>query len=357
MSQQQQNRPGPPYRPLTAGVGGLPTIVPDVPVSAVLIAVFLGFAAANMAIFQYNRRAGRKFLPSVFLFGFCMARVATLVLRIAWAARPTNVRLSIAANIFVNAGVLIVYVLDLLFALRVLRARRPRVGWHPALRATCALLYAAIAAALVMVITAIVLSVYSLNPHTLQVCRDIQLAAGTYILVFTTLPVFVLAAAYLLPLSGDEEAFGTGSMAAKAAIVLAVACLSMLNAGFRSGTAWARPRPSNDPAWYHGKAPFYVFNFVVEILMLSILTATRLDKRFYVPDGSKGPGDYSRHVALAGSNREPEGEEGERGEEGEEGKEGEEGARGEEGEKGEKNDKDEKGEKGGKSEEGTLNNA
>ena len=37
------------------------------------------------------------------MFGFCMARLVTLSLRISWAVHPRNVRLAIAASIFVNA--------------------------------------------------------------------------------------------------------------------------------------------------------------------------------------------------------------------------------------------------------------
>ncbi|KAI0173225.1 hypothetical protein GGR52DRAFT_377521 [Hypoxylon sp. FL1284] len=294
MSQQQhQQQPGPPYAPRTAGLGGLPAVIPDVPICAVLLAIYVSFAATNMTIYQLNNRKGHKFIPSVALFGFCMARVTTLVLRIAWATRQTNIRLSIAANILVNAGILAVYILNLIFAQRILRAKQPRVGWSMAIRVLYRALYVATAGALIMVITAVTLSVYTLDPYTLQACRDVQLASSTFLLVLTTVPIFVLAAAYLLPKSSAEESFGTGSMRSKALIVFVVTCLCITNSGFRSGTAWMPPRPSNDPAWYHGKAPFYVFNFVLEILILCILVPSRIDKRFHIPNGSKQAGDYS----------------------------------------------------------------
>ncbi|KAI1134778.1 hypothetical protein F5Y05DRAFT_397341 [Hypoxylon sp. FL0543] len=300
MSQiQQQHRPGPPYAPTTASVGGVPSVIPDVPVSAVFIALYATFAIANMVIFQMNRRRQRKFIPSVALFGFCMARILTLVLRIVWATRRTNVRLAIAANIFVNAGILIVYIVNLIFAQRILRARQPTLGWHRSLRVVFAAVYVGIACALIMVITALVLSVYSLDAYTLRACRDVQLTSGTYLLVFTTLPVFTIAAAYLLPRSPIREDFGEGRMRTKVIVVLLVACLCIMNAGFRVGTAWSPPRPINNPAWYHGKAPFYVFNFTLEILILCIMTPIRIDKRFHVPDGSNRPGHYSGRVGSS----------------------------------------------------------
>ncbi|KAI1463844.1 uncharacterized protein F4812DRAFT_234070 [Daldinia caldariorum] len=296
MSQQPQHRPGPPYAPTTAALGGIPSVIPDVPISAVFIAIYVAFATINMVIFQLNNRRAYKFVPSVALFGFCMARIVTLSLRIAWANRQTNVRLAIAANIFVNAGILIVYVVNLIFAQRILRAKQPSIGWNTALRILYRVLYAGIACALIMVITAVVLSVYRLDPYTLRACRDVQLTSGTYLLVITALPIFLTAAAYLLPRTPNQERFGDGKMRTKAVIVIATACLCMLNAGFKAGTAYSPQRPLHDPAWYHGKAPFYVFNFAVEILILCVLTLTRVDKRFYIPDRSSEPGHYSGRV-------------------------------------------------------------
>jgi hypothetical protein len=54
------------------------------------------------------------------------------------------------------------------------------------------------------------------------------------------------------------------------------------------------PRLVTNPPWYDSKACFYIFNFSLEILLLGILTFTRIDKRFFVPNGSKQAGDYTR---------------------------------------------------------------
>lgn len=223
-----------------------------------------------------------------------MARVATLVLRIAWSTRQHNVRLAIAANILVNAGILIIYVLNLIFAQRILRAEWPRLGWHPAVKVGLTILYSWIGGVLVMVITATVISVYTLNQSTLRAVRDVQLAAVTFLLVFTTLPLWTLAFAELAPRKDGRETFGQGSMLKKKWVVTAVGCLSVTISGFGTGTAWMPPRPITRPAWYHSKAAFYVFHFTLEILILCILTFSRVDKLFFVPNGSKKPGDYTR---------------------------------------------------------------
>ena len=97
-----------PYSPKIAAVGGLPTVGVDVPICSVFLVLFICGAAGNMTIFQLNKRRGHKFLMSGMLFGFCMARIVTQIMRIVWACYPTDVSVAIAATIFVAAGVLIV---------------------------------------------------------------------------------------------------------------------------------------------------------------------------------------------------------------------------------------------------------
>jgi len=68
---------GGPYPSNTAGMGGVPTITPDIPICAVFIVIYLSFAATNMTIFQINKRRQHKFVLSGLMFGFCMARTVT----------------------------------------------------------------------------------------------------------------------------------------------------------------------------------------------------------------------------------------------------------------------------------------
>ncbi|KFY33039.1 hypothetical protein V495_08491 [Pseudogymnoascus sp. VKM F-4514 (FW-929)] len=293
MSHILQSRGGP-YPSTTAGLGGLPTILPDVAICVVFLVLYACFAATNMTILQLNQRKGHKFLLSGMMFGFCMARITTLVLRIAWANRPVNIRLAIASQIFVNAGVLLAYIINLILAQRILRATQPKIGWNPIVRATYKALYFSIGGALIMVITSVVLSLYTLDMQTRQACRDVQLTAITYLFVFTCLPIFHLAAAFLLPKSKDAETFGEGSMRSKVIILTASTLLCMLIAGFKTGVSWSPPRPIQHPAWFDSKACFYVFNFMLEIFILAVLTFSRIDKRFFVPNGCNQAGDYTR---------------------------------------------------------------
>ena len=280
--------------PSNAVLGGIPTVKTDIPICAVFIFLYLCFGITNIAIFRRNLSKHHKFPVSAALGAFSFARVATLILRIAWATRVQNVRLAIAAQILLNAGILIVYVVNLILAQRILRAKQPRVGWNPILRTIYKLLYSLIALALVAVIASLVTSLYTQSAHTRSVCRDIELTALAYLLLFACLPAVHVVIAVTLPKSDQEESFGEGSMTSKLLILTSSTCLGILIAGFKAGVNLSPARSAQDPAWFDSKACLYVFGFTMEILILSLLTISRIDRRFSVPNGCKQAGDYTR---------------------------------------------------------------
>jgi len=276
-----------PYPPRTAGFGGVPSLNVDVPITSVFMVLYLGFAAANMVIFQKNRKRNHKFLFSAILFGFSMARVLTCIMRIVWATKQRDVKIAMTAQIFNSAGVLIVYLVNLIFAQRVLRAMHPKLGWSAALSHAFHVCYGLLFLTLVMVISASVLMFYTLNPNTIQACVDCQRAATIFLFLLTTAPFLILAASFLLPRSTSrEEMFGVGTMKGKAVLLAVQAGLATILSGTRLGTTWQAPRPINNPAWWQSRATFYCFGFMLEIIILAIFVFGRVDKRFHVPNGS-----------------------------------------------------------------------
>ena len=285
----------PPYPATTAALGGLPTIGVDVPICAVFLALFIGGAVSHMTIFQVNRRRGHKFLISGMMFGFCMARISTMVLRITWANYPYNIRLAMAANIFVAAGVVLLFLINLLFAQRIIRACHPNAGWHPFFHWAFISQYVIIVISLVAIITAVIQSFYTLNANTKRIDRDIQLYGATYYTVISFLPIPLVIGGLIIPRKTRVEKFGSGRFRNKVAILLVAATLLCAGAAFRVAVNFAGgTRPRTDPAPYQSKACFYIFNFTVEILVIYLYVLVRVDKRFHVPDHSHGPGDYSR---------------------------------------------------------------
>lgn len=246
-----------------------------------------------MYIFQKNRKRGHKFLISAILFGFCMARVVTCIMRIVWAMRQHNVKIAIAAQIFNNAGVLIVYLVNLIFAQRILRAKHPRLGWNTALAQVFHVGYALLAGTLIMVITATVVMFYTQDTRTIRACVDCQRAAVIFLFILTAIPLLLVSISFLLPQSTrGEETFGAGSINEKILLLIVAACLATTLSGFKLGTTWEAPRPVNDPAWYHSRAAFYCFGYMLELFVLCTYIFGRVDKRFYVPNGSNKRRSY-----------------------------------------------------------------
>ena len=284
----------PPYAPQTAALGGVPTIGVDVPIAAVFLALYLTGAAAHMYILQTNRKRSHKFLLSGMLFGFCMARTVTMIMRISWACRPTNIRIAIASMVFTAAGVVLLFVVNLLFAQRILRAQHPHAGWHKIFHLAFLAVYALIIITLIMLVTTVVQQFFTLNANTHRIDRAVVLYGGTMYAVISFLPIPLLLLSLAVPRKNPIQKFGQGRFRNKIAILLLASTLLCLGASFRVGTSYLTPRPRSDPPGYYSKACFYIFNFVVEILVVYLYVLVRVDRRFWIPNGSHAPGDYLR---------------------------------------------------------------
>ena len=176
-----------------------------------------------------------------------------------------------------------------------------------------------------MLITSVVQSAYTVNINTLRIDRDIQLYGSTFYAIVSFLPIPMLfGGLILLPRKTKVEKFGSGRFRSKIGVLLLASALLCLGAAFRCGsvylsfplqphthsklkrnadsvsnrTSYMTPRPRNDPAWYQSKACFYIFNLTVEILVIFLYLVVRVDRRFWVPNGSRAAGDYSGQKGI-----------------------------------------------------------
>ena len=224
-----------------------------------------------------------------------MARVTTCTIRIASISLPTNIRLAIAAQIFVAAGILLIFVINLLWTQRILRAYHP-LGWHPSVNYMFTTIFVVIVLTLAMLITAVVQSFYTLRPRTLHIDRDIQLYGLTYFAIVSFLPIPLVAIALILGKTSSDrkvERFGQGRHRTKIAVLLLGAALCCLGASYRAGTSWLHPVSMHEPepARFH-RGWLYFMDFGLEILIVYMYAIMRVDLRFWIPDGAKGPGSY-----------------------------------------------------------------
>ncbi|KAI1168495.1 hypothetical protein F5B18DRAFT_658749 [Nemania serpens] len=288
---------GPPYASTAAVVGGVPTVATDVPVAAVLLALFVASAAAHMTVLQLNKRAGLKFLFSGMLFALCVLRSAALCMRVVWASHPRTADVAMAAGVLTQTGSVLVFVINMILAQRVVRAYHPRLGWHPATTAVFCLLVACVVASLLMVVAVTIQTFFTLDAAVRRSDRTVQLFAGTYMAVLAFLPIPIVVLAALLPRDRPVEKFGAGRWRSKVRLLLFTSALATLGAAFRVYTGFA-PRPLSHPAWYHSRACYYCFNFVTDLVISAAYLFSRFDRRFIVPNGAKGPGDYGRGVRV-----------------------------------------------------------
>lgn len=284
---------GPPYMPSIAQVGGVPTVGIDVPISACLIFLYVCLAVVHMTIFQVNLRREHKFIFSAMLFGLSVARTAALTMRMVWATHQTNVRIAIAAGILTQAGVIVVFIANLFFAQRIVRAYHSSFGWATGTRIVFRFLLFSVIACLIMVIVCTIQSFYTLDTSIRSKDRDVQLTAGTYLAFLSFVPAPAVIIAALIPSKNHVEKFGQGRFRTKVMLLVFTSLLLTVGSGFRIGTNFAA-RPITNPAWYHSRACYYCFNYVIEIIVSSLYAAIRFDRRFHIPNGAKGPGDYAK---------------------------------------------------------------
>jgi hypothetical protein len=283
-----------PFLPTTAGLGGQPNKSLDDPITAVYLVLFLIGAITHMAILQLNQRKSpkHKFLMSGMIFGFCMARVVSCTMRIVWSTTPTNISVAIAAQIFVAAGVVVLFVVNLIFAQRIVRACHPKWAWSKSFSMAFKVYDASIIVMLIALITCTIQSFFTLSTNTRRIDRDVQRVGGVYFAVAAFIPIPLVLLRIVVPKSTRIEKFGEGHFRTKIFVLLFSSAILTLGAAFRAGISFM-PRPITDPAWYHSKACFYIFDFGVEIVVVYLYAFLRVDKRFHVPDGSHHPGDYA----------------------------------------------------------------
>jgi len=248
-----------------------------------------------MLILQLNKRRGLRFVFSGMMFVLSMLRCAALSMRIVWACYPHRAAIAIASGILTQTGSVLVFLLNIILSQRIVRGYHPQFGWHWATNGVFGLLIGGIVASLVMVITVTIQTFFTLDKTIRNIDRIVQLVGGTMMagLAFVPIPIVILAA--VIPRHCHVEKFGGGRWRTKVRLVIFTSVVATLGAAFRVGTAYL-PRPASDPAWYHTRPCYYCFNFVTDLIVSVTYLITRFDRRFIVPNGAKGPGDYDKNL-------------------------------------------------------------
>jgi len=241
------------------------------------VLLFLYCSGSLYGLYRIFRRIRQhqKWGIAIALFLICGERVVACVIRIVWVFRKTNVRISVASQIFLQAGSLLLLVINLLLAGSLLRTTLREQVWLSQLLATLASL---ITASFIMVITSITLSVYTSREQTRTDCRYVQRAAATNLLVVAVVPLVMLVVAVsryrLQSVKADRE------IRVLATITTISSSMAVLITGFKAGILFKSPAPLFSSTWYYSKASLYCFQFLPEVLVLMMLFLMRVDVRY-----------------------------------------------------------------------------
>ncbi|KAK4187879.1 hypothetical protein QBC35DRAFT_550998 [Podospora australis] len=261
----------PPYPPKTAYVGGHPTPHTDIPICAVFIFLFALAIPVHLAL-----KRATKF-PAVLIVVFCTLRIVSLVMRIAWALHPNQLRVEIAAATFALAGVVLLYVLNLILSRRFVRDYAI-FGYRPSVKGVYRFGIFIIVACLIMAVIVSSNTYFTRAPDILQECRDILLAVIAILTVMAFVPVITVLVVWFF---ADEEAIDREKTRFKRRVTMLVvtSLLLTLEAGFRCGTLYAA-RPVGREAWFNHRAAYYCLGFLLEILVVYLLVAVRFGHGF-----------------------------------------------------------------------------
>lgn len=105
----------------------------------------------------------------------------------AWAAHPRNIRVAMAAMIFVYAGVILLFIANLFFTQRLVRAQHPHFGWSKPFSIALPILMFVIIGTILSLIAGVILEFYTLSEHIQHAVRVIQIYGST---LYSVVPSF-----------------------------------------------------------------------------------------------------------------------------------------------------------------------
>ncbi|KAH8821777.1 hypothetical protein F5884DRAFT_635402, partial [Xylogone sp. PMI_703] len=271
-----------------ATLGGLPTTTVDVPIASCFLVLFILGASIHFGLHHFNSKNGHKFHLSGLMFDFCLVRILTCIMRIVWAFRPDNKSVMIGALIFENAGVVVLFAVNAVFTQRIIRALHPRIGWSPPINRFFFLILISIPFIIVYNILFTILSFYILDSEILSFIRGLLLFGSFYTTTLSVLPIILVTLAAIVPTSSPIEKFAIGRFRTKIVILILASTILFTGALVRLISA-VLEYPKQSSHKINDKIVFYTTGFTLEIIVVAMYVITRVDLRFWVPDGCGGP--------------------------------------------------------------------
>ncbi|KAK2016413.1 hypothetical protein LZ32DRAFT_525083 [Colletotrichum eremochloae] len=282
---------GPPDPADGAFLGGVPNKSLDLPLTLVFLILFLTGAYVHLNIYRANSKRGHKFLISDLMVDFCMLRSVTCIFRITWSGVTTR-GVVLMALITENGGASLMFAVNIFFAQRLVRSIHPKAGWCTAFGKITFVLLISVPATIIFNIIVTIVSFFSVgNADRLELMDDFLKFGTSWNMGLSIFPVLVVSACLCVP-GPTPEKFGIGSQRVKVALLYAGAFLMITGQSIRLYGLFNKEPPGTKSPIY-SKAVFYTTGFMFEIFVIALYAILRVDERFYIPNGSSGPGDYS----------------------------------------------------------------
>jgi len=274
---------GPPYYSPYAVSGGLPNTEVDIPVCAVFLAIYTLLFLIHAGLLVISLKRARHFIISLLTGILCFLRIISCALRIAWSTNNLNIRLAIANQVFVTAGVVILFAVDLIIVQSVFQTSYP--GWYARHRSiitiACTLYRLTIPLCVAMVIVVIVQFFYTTDQNIRRIDRDVQKFVAVWFTALASVPLATVIPGIVLPkfFFGVPLTvqLGTDRFKRLLAALLFISALLTFGAAFRTAVL-LKSKSILSTAWYLSRACYYCFNFGFEIIVISIMATLRFGK-------------------------------------------------------------------------------
>src|ERR1700684_1794988 len=110
---------------------------------------------------------------------FCLIRIITLSLRIGWAEHRSNANLALTSQIFVDAGAIVLYLVNFALASRIVRSHHPQISGTIFKGARLGLIFLTLTAMGLIMIANIQMA-YTLTDETIRMDRNIVVFGATF---------------------------------------------------------------------------------------------------------------------------------------------------------------------------------
>jgi hypothetical protein len=190
-------------------------------------------------------------------------------------------------------SVVVLFAVNVIFTQRILRAVHPKFGWSPLMSNVFLAILISVPVIIVNNIVWIVILFFTQNIKVIDVARGFLILGAVWTMLLSVFPILVVGVVGAIPSPTPVEKFGTGRFRFKI-ILLVFASAILFTGAITRLVSDLQDRPASNPGEVNSTATFYTTGFMLEIIVVITYAVGRIDLRFWIPDGSSGPGDYSK---------------------------------------------------------------